>query len=320
MSMELIAFPYMDLRQMQYVVAVADHRSFTGAARSLGVSQPSLSQAVRVLEAELGVELFHRTTRSVRPSAAGEALLGPARQALRDAATARAAVADVVGLAAGRLDVVCLPTLAVHPTAALIGAFRRAHPGVAVRVIEPEDADEVAEQVRQGSSEIGLAELPLDSAGVPPTELATDVLEHQEFVALAPTALADELPAQRLRVAVLARQPLITTPPGTSTRRQLDDALAGAGVTATIAVETDHRESIAPLVQAGAGVALLPRHLAEAAAGADVVVRELTPPIRRDIGLVHRSGSLSPAAAAFVSVALDLDVGRRRPRPRRRRP
>lgn len=308
----------MDLRQMAYVVAVAERGTFTRAAESLGVAQPSLSQAVRALEAELGVELFHRTTRSVRLTAAGEALLGPARQALRDAATARAAVADVVGLEAGHLDLVCLPTLAVHPTAELIGAFRLAHPGVAVWVIEPEDADQVAERVRQGASEVGLAELPLGRTAGHPNELATHVLERQEFVALVPAALADELPGHRLTAAALAQQPLVTTPPGTSTRRQLDDALADAGVTATIAVETDHRESLAPLVHAGAGVALLPRHLAEAAAGTDVVLRDLVPRIRRDIGLVHRSGSLSPAAAAFVAIALGTAVGRTRPRPRRR--
>ena len=89
----------MDLRQLSYVVAVADHGGFTRAAEAVHVTQPALSQAVRTLEAELGVELFHRTGRSVVLTAAGEALLGPARRALRDAETARAAVAEVAGLA-----------------------------------------------------------------------------------------------------------------------------------------------------------------------------------------------------------------------------
>ncbi len=313
MSMKLIVFSYMDLRQLGYVVAVADHRNFTQAAESMQVSQPSLSQAVRALEAELGVALFHRTTRSVTITAAGDALLGPARQVLRDAATARAAVADVVGLAAGRLDLVCLPTLAVHPTAALIGRFRRAHPAVAVRVVEPEDADQVAERVRQGASEIGFTELPLRDP-----ELSTHVLERQDFVALVPAARAKTLPAHRLTVETLARQPLVTTPLGTSTRRQVEEAFAAAGLSATVAVETDHRESIAALVRAGAGVALLPRRLAEDSASHDVVLRDITPRLHRDVGLVHRSGALSPAAAAFLAIALETTVRPARPRPRRR--
>ena len=178
----------MDLRQLGYVVAVVDHGGFTRAAEAMHVAQPSLSQAVRTLEAELGVELFHRTSRPVRLTAAGEALLEPARQALRDVATARAAITEVMGLEAGHLDLVSIPTLAVHPAAQLIGRFRTAHPGISVRLAEPEDADAVALRVRTGTSEIGLAELPL--AG---TDLVSHSLGSQEYVALIPTELADQL-------------------------------------------------------------------------------------------------------------------------------
>src|SRR4030095_14457699 len=92
----------MDLRQLGYVVAIAEEGGFTSAAERIGISQPSLSYAIKALENELGTLLFHRLGRTVRPTSAGEALLGPARQALRDAEVARAAVAAVNGLAAGR--------------------------------------------------------------------------------------------------------------------------------------------------------------------------------------------------------------------------
>src|SRR5262245_4115971 len=176
----------MELRQLEYVVGVVDHGGFTRAAEALHVSQPSLSQSVKALEAELGVELFHRTPRGAVLTAAGEALVEPARQALRDAATARAAVAEVAGLTAGHLDLVCLPTLAVHPVADLIGRFRREHPSISVRLVEPEGADTVAERVRNGTSEVGFAELPLEGTG-----LVTELLEVQDFVAV----LASELDA-----------------------------------------------------------------------------------------------------------------------------
>jgi LysR family carnitine catabolism transcriptional activator len=303
----------MDLRQLEYIVAVADTGSFTQAAASLRVAQPSLSQSIRKLEVELGVELFHRTTRSVRLSAAGVAMLPPARQALRDADNARAAVAAVVGLEAGHLDIVCLPTLAAHPTSALIGAFRQAHPKVRVRVTEPEELVRVAQRVRDGSSEIGVTELPIDLAG-----LTAHVLERQEFVALVPRALANHLGSSRITIARLADQPLVTTPTGTSTRRQLDDALEAAGLESQVAVETDYREAIPALVRAGAGVAVLPRPLAEAAASGEVAVLRISPTIRRDVGIIHRATALAPAAAAFVTTALDLPLRPTRPRPRRR--
>ena len=305
----------MNLRQLSYVVAVVDEGGFTRAAEAMHVAQPSLSQAVRSLEAELGVELFHRAGRTVVLTAAGDALVGPARQALRDAANARAAVAAVVGLDAGRLDLVCLPTLAVYPAAELVGRFRRAHPKVAVRVVEPEDADAAAQRVRSGRSEIGLAELPVTGP-----DLATHPLELQELVVLIPADLDPTLARTgRITIQTLARQPLITTPRGTSTRRQLDEAFLAAGLRPTVAVETDHRESIGPLVTAGAGVAVLPRRLAEASVTTGVLIVDIKPTITRRVGLVHREGPLSPAAAAFLALALERDVTTARPRPRRRR-
>jgi DNA-binding transcriptional LysR family regulator len=304
----------MDLRQFAYVVAVVDEGGFTRAAAKMNVAQPSLSQSVRSLEAELGVELFHRTARGVTLTAAGQALLDPARQALRDAATARAAVAQVAGLDAGHLDLVSLATLAVHPAAVLIGRFRGSHPGITVRLVEPDDSSAVAQRLRNGSSEIGLAELPL--AG---DDLESHSLDTQEFVALVPASLESATGSSAaMTIRSLARRPLVTTPPGTSTRRQIDEAFAGVGLEPNVAVETDHREAIGPLVRAGAGIAILPRALAEDAATSEVVIRRISPRIVRRIGLVHRRGPLSPAAQSFISLALGADRTRTKPRPRRR--
>jgi LysR family transcriptional regulator, carnitine catabolism transcriptional activator len=305
----------MDLRQLSYVVAVVDEGGFTSAAKAMHVAQPSLSQAVRTLESELGVELFHRTSRTVTLTAAGEALLEPARQALRDASNVREAVAAVAGLEAGHLDIVCLPTLAVHPAAELIGRFRRDHPGITVRVAEPEDTDAVAERVRSASSEVGLTELPVTGPG-----LVTHPLEVQEYVALIPTDLDPTLTrAGRITIRELAEQPLVTSPQGTSTRRLIDDAFLAAGLQSRIAVETDHREAIGPLVNAGGGAAVLPRQLADHTASPGVVIAEIVPPITRSVGLIHRGGPLSPAARAFLDLALGTDHGVGRPPPPRRR-
>ncbi len=118
----------MDVRQLSYVLAVADEGTFTRAAEVLQISQPSLSQGIRALEAELGAALFERRARPVRLTAAGEALIEPARRAVRDLQTARAAVEAVTGLEGGHLDLVSLPTLSIDPVAELVGRFRVAHP------------------------------------------------------------------------------------------------------------------------------------------------------------------------------------------------
>ena len=306
----------MDLRQLTYVLAVIDEGGFTRAAEALGLSQPSLSQSIRSLENELGVELFHRLGRRVRPTSAGEAIVGPARQAVRAADAARAAVSEVATLDSGRLDLVCLPTLSADPVAGLVGRFRQRAPGVAVRVEEP-DGDNLAEQVRNGASEVGIAALPLRT-----TDLVTRELSRQDYLAvLPPTSVGGGWPAASsgaVSLELLAGLALITTPVNTSTRHQIDDAFAACGLTARVEVETDHREAIVPMVVAGAGMSILPAALAEEARSLGAVVRPITPRIRRSVGLVRRDALLTPAAQLFCDLALER-TPRPAARPRARR-
>ncbi|HEY4377784.1 MAG TPA: LysR substrate-binding domain-containing protein [Acidimicrobiales bacterium] len=289
----------MDLRQAAYVVAVVDEGGFTRAAASIPISQPALSQSIRTLERELGVELFHRLGRDVRLTSAGEAFLGPARQLLRDADNARAAVAEVRGLTAGHVDIVAIPTLVVEPLVDLVGAFRRLHPDITVRIIEPEDTAAIVDLVRTGSCELGLGEAPIEHPA-----LETDLLLRQELLAVLPPGTL--LPGRRrLPAARLGDVPLIATPEGTSTRRLVTETLQAAGVDPVIAVESDHREAIIPLVLAGAGGSLLPEPLARQAEAQGAAVAKLDPPVKRGVVLVRRTGALSPAARSFRDLALD---------------
>jgi LysR family transcriptional regulator, carnitine catabolism transcriptional activator len=287
----------MDLRQVEYVLAVVERGSFTKAAASMDVSQPSLSDGIRRLESELGVRLFHRLGRSVGLTDAGRAFVGPARQLTRDRDAVFESVATVRDLRSGTLDIVSLPTLAADPLGRLVGGFRKANPGIAVRIAAPEDDGAVAAMVLDGRSELGLTELRTHR-----DELVGVSLERQELVAVCPprTRLAA---SGRLPIARLRGMPLVTTPPGTSTRDLLDRALASAGVEAHIAVETSQREAIAPLVLSGAGTSFLPARLAQPLAAQGAVVARLVPTLTRTIGLVHRSSPLTPAARAFVELA-----------------
>jgi len=283
------------------MVAVADEGGFGRAARALGVAQPSVSQAIGQLESQLGVRLFDRVGRQVRLTAAGTAMLPPARRMLQEALAVREAVDSVRGLDAGHLDLVALPTLASDPLAGLIGAFRRAHPGVLVRVVEPDTADELLSMVASGVAELGLTEVPIAHE-----ELVADAFFVQELVVVAPAGV--DLGSEGVTAHALAGWPLIAPPPGTSTRRLVDAALAASGKRATVAVETGHRDSIIPLVLAGAGVAVLPEPTARRAAEDGAVVARLRPPLVRTVGIVHRRGGLSPAADAFARLATDAAV------------
>lgn len=287
----------MELRQLRYFVAVVDLGGFTRAATALHVAQPSLSQAIRALERSVGAALFHRLGRSVRLTAAGEALLGSARAALRDVDSGVAAVAAVAGTEAGHLDLVCLPTLAVDPTVRLVGLFRERHAQVAVRLQEPETSTDLVAMVRDGRSEVGVTDGLGPSAG-----LVVTALGEQPYAAVMPPGTP--LARRRGSGAPWGSLPLITTPPGTSTRSITDRAFDGAGIDPVIGVETSHREALVPLVLAGVGMSILPMSLADEARRRGAVTAVLDPPVTRSLSVVHRDAPLSPAAAGFMSIVV----------------
>ncbi len=302
----------MDERRLEYFLAIVEEGGMTRAARRLHIAQPSLSQSLAALERELEVALFERVGRGLRLSAAGRALVGPARQALRSMQAARGAVAEVSELLSGTLEIGALPTLAVDPLAQLVGRFRTEHPGVMVRVSEAQSAADVSALVRDGGCEIGLAHLPLPRHGLVTVDLG---VQEMLFV-LSPSVELSAESSERAAAASKARErpraisptalsqvPLIVSPPGTSTRMLLDQAMEAAGVAPTVAVETDAREAIVALVLAGAGSALLPAPLAYEAQRRGAQIRAARPRIARHIGLVRREGPLSPAARAFVALA-----------------
>jgi LysR family transcriptional regulator, carnitine catabolism transcriptional activator len=286
----------MDLRQLEYAVAVAEHGGFTSAAAALHVSQPALSHGIRALEAQLGVELFARLGRSVAITDAGARVVAAARRVLAEVADLEVVAALAAGATVGTLVLAALPTLSVAPLAELVGRFRGEHPGVVVRVGEAENPGEVEDAVRSGRAELGLTDLTTGAAGLERIEL-----HRQRTVAICPPGTPD--PGESLTAAALASMPLVVTPEGTSMRRLLDRAVARAGGRTHTAVEVHNREAIIPLVLAGAGASLVPAEVADEAARRGAVVRPLQPGVTRRIGLIHRPGHLSPAAAAFVSVA-----------------
>lgn len=285
----------MDLRRLQFFLAVAEHGGFTRAARAVYVSQPALSQGIRELETELGVQLFHRLGRRVTLTSAGEALVGPARQALRDLEAGRAAVESVSGLHSGRLDLCALPSLAADPLAPMVGSFRCSYPGITVVVASPRNPADLVRLLLEGACELGITE-----ASEVPRTLTFKRLGSQELVAVLPPG-SD--PAEELTLEGLATLPIVSTPVGTSTRHALEDALDRAGLTANVAVVSAQRDAILPMVLAGAGAAILPRSLTRGAASQGATVAALQPPISREIVVAHRAAPLSPAAVAFLSAA-----------------
>jgi LysR family transcriptional regulator, carnitine catabolism transcriptional activator len=292
----------MDSRKLRVFVAIVDHGGVTAAAARLQLAQPSVSQTLRSIEHELGFELFVRVGRGLQLTAPGAALLGPAREAIRGLDAFDDAVGESRDVERGELHLAALSSLASDPLARVVGAFRRSHPSIVVRILEAEGVTALTRAVRDGSCELGLVDLPLAAR-----DLTTILLGQQEMVlALPPGTSVGPGP---LSPTSLAATPLVVAPVGTSTRTLLERAFADAQIEPLVAVETAAREATVPLVLAGAGAALLPASVAAEAHRRGATVRSTKPRIKRQIGLAHRQGNLSPTAAAFLSQAIATQAG-----------
>lgn len=243
----------MELRQLEYFVAVAEEANFTRAAERVHISQSGVSAQVRQLERELGAELVDRSTRTATLTPAGAAALGPARAALAAAAAARQAVDDVNGLLRGRLALAMVTACTVTPLFDALAAFHRAHPGVEV-VLSEDTSDRMVTQVRAGLVDVAM----IGAAGAPPADLESLTIVREGLVALAPS---DHPLARRQRRTVPLRQlvehPLVCLPPGTGIRTVLDRACAARGLAPTVALQASAPDAVVDLAQRGLGLGIL---------------------------------------------------------------
>lgn len=287
-----------DVRQLEYFLAVVDHGGFNRAATALHLSQPSLSQSVRALERDLGSDLFHRIGRRAVLTEAGTALIEPARTAVRSLQLARASVESVHGLRTGRVDVASSPSQAIEPLTGLIHRFARAHPAVSVVVQAAFTPRDVTDMVRTGVSELGLVATP---GPLPEGEVRSYPLTEQRFVLLTPPD-GPFPPGSVVQHEQLAGQRLIVGQRGSGMRAYVD-GLRAAGVDLTFVVETEHRIAILPLVLSGVGMAVVADAWRGFAEQAGARVLDIEPATGLRIALVSRRTALTPAARAFLECA-----------------
>ncbi|MGW9112147.1 LysR family transcriptional regulator [Microbacterium sp. NPDC055683] len=245
----------MDLRQMEYLVALADERQFTRAAAVCGISQSGLSAAIRGLEEELGTALFTRSTRGVEATAAGRALLPHARTMLAQAASARDAVTRASAELTGRLRIgteQCLGVVDVH---GLLEQVHRRHPLVDLEFTQAGSHDLVT-RTRDDQ---------LDLAFVAATEHAGALhaveLGRLPLVLLAPHGhpLAQE---REVGWRALDGADFVDFPESWAIR-SLNDAVCGArGVERRVRCAVNDVHALIDLVRRGLGVAIVPAHVA----------------------------------------------------------
>ncbi|MBM7169272.1 LysR family transcriptional regulator [Streptomyces sp. G44] len=293
----------MDLQQMRYVLAVAETENFTRAAERCHVVQSALSHQVARLEKELGARLFERTSRRVRLTAAGEAFLPAARQALEAAERAKAEVAAASGEIRGKLAVGSIPTVAAVDLPAVLRDYHLRYPQVRIS-LRVSSSERLVEQVRDGVLDAAFLGV---QPGYRPQGVRDRELAHGQHVAVVapghPLATEDEVELSRL-----VEESFVDFAEGSAARAQSDEAFAAAGLRREVAFEVSGVELMARMVRHGLGIALLPSTFAAELPGLRSVPVS-NGPVRVE-RLVWSRFTPSPAAAAFLAL---LDAGPRPP-------
>jgi LysR family transcriptional regulator, low CO2-responsive transcriptional regulator len=288
------------LRQLRVFAAVARHRSFTRAARELHLTQPAVSQQVKLLEEQVGMPLFEQLGRKIRLAPAGSELLRYATQMAELLREAGETLAAMRGLKRGVLKLGAVST-AKYFAPALLSAFTPAYPEVTIK-FTVSNREEIVRLLAANETDLVIM-------GRPPRELETvaEPFARHPFVIIA----SPEHPLARRRhipLASLARDSFIIREEGSGTRASMEHVFRERRVSFRTSMEVSSNETIKQAVMAGMGLSFISSHTIglEAQAGRLAILDVVGLPIVRDWYVIHlREKVLSPIAAAFRTFLLE---------------
>ncbi len=288
----------MNIAQLRTFVAVVEHRSFSGAARALGISQPAVTMQVQALEADLGVTLLDRAYRSVDLTEAGRALLPYARKVLAELDDARDAIAELSTTVGGHLEVAASTTPGQYVLPRLLGGFLREFPdvSVALRVL---DTAAVVEHVESGDAHIGMVGAEVHGARVHYERLGSD-----DLVMICPPD-HPVLARESVLLSELVEEPFIVREPGSGTRMVVEEAMQRSGIDPSelrVVMELGTNEAVLSAVEGGMGIGVVSMWVAEKALELGTVGRvpEHGFPLARPLFLVEPRGTMTRAADALA--------------------
>ena len=271
----------MTLDQLRVFVAVAERQHVTRAARALNLAQSAASSAIAALEARFATKLFNRVGRGIELTEAGRLFLAEAKAVLARAEAAELALAEIGGLKRGTLSVQASQTIASYWLPRHLVAFRRAHPGIDIRLSVGNTA-QVAAAVHEGQAELGFVE-----GAVNDPELSSATVAHDQLVLVVGP---EHNWAGRGSVAPhdLTASEWVLREPGSGTRSAFEAALEGFGLALTaldVALELPSNEAVRAAVEAGMGATVISASVAAPSVEA---------------GLLHRVGFALPDRAFHV--------------------
>ena len=290
----------MELRHLRTIAAVARHRSLTKAGDELFLTQSAVSQQVRKLEEELGVEVFHRTSRRVELTAAGRVILAHAQRVLAEVDGLHSELEELTGLLSGQLRIGGVYPTGPYDLFAMLADFRAAHPGVAVHMIEDIQDDTIA-ALRADDLDCAFIAHDPDAFG---EEFDASLLWEDELVVALPPGhpltASDQVSFEQL-----ACEDLVAYRENSAIRRRLEGKMSERGLEPRNAFICTEMAAVRALTSRGLGIAVMLRSVAEEP-GPPIELRPLTTHLTWPVALAWRSGRRqSPAGKAFLKVALE---------------
>ncbi len=284
------------LRQLEYIVALADTGQFVEAARQCAVSQPALSKQVREVEEMLGVQLFERSRPKVIVTAAGQEIVRRARQLLLEAQELVNAAGAFAGERQGTVRLGVIPTIAPYGLAGLLVKLRRLFPEVAFAIQELQ-TEVLTKQLQTGAIDLGLLARPFDDHGLSGPDLIVE-----PFVLVAPTGHPLSVP-EVIDTKEITGASLILMEDGHCLRDQAIDVCRVAGTPPATSVTAASVATLVRMVESGLGATLLPASAlsAEVRKGQGLIARSFgdSPPGRT---LTLQWRSTSPNASWFLKI------------------
>jgi DNA-binding transcriptional LysR family regulator len=293
-----------DLADLRAFVAVAKLGSFRGAAAELHLSQPALSRRVEKLEEALGVRLFHRTTRKVDLTAVGRQFSQRANELLNSLEESLLGIRDVASRVSGDVTVACIPSAVRFFLPGILKRYHQRYPGIVVRLID-QGANDVLSTVTRSEADFGI-----NYIGTQDPQLDFQPILREPFV-LACKASHPLARKRQVTWAELAAFDYMSVTKASGNRFLLDTALSDSPTRPRWFCEAQHVSTLVNLVEAGLGVAAVPRLAMPPRNTAKLVSVPLVMPlVSRTVGLIRRAGrDLPPAAQQLYDEVLAVKKG-----------
>ncbi len=285
----------MILRYIHYFLAVAEYGSFTRAAEALHVSQPALSQQIKLLEQTLDVQLFDRSARTIRLTDAGHVYQRYATQAMKDLEAGKRAIHDVQDLRRGNLRLGVTPTYTPWLVGPLMAAFRARWPGIHLAINEATQ-DKIEQQLIADELDVGLGyagEHTVDLQRIPLMQEALSLMVNNNHPLAKRTSLI---------LADLDALPLVLLNTGFTTRTEIDHHLHQQGVTPSIVAESNTLGVVLELIEHAPLAALLPDTLAHR--HATLIALKIEPAFAARTGVLLMRQGANPAVTQALQTVL----------------